>query len=237
MNTNVNNVKISRKEKRKIKKDARAQKLKKTWYGKIFYFIWYDDSAISWLVNIVLAFIFIKFIFYPLLGVVFATPIPVVAVVSCSMEHGYTNCGELKAPVDLCGVEGSGKADFDEFWNNCKSFYISKNITKQEFKNFPMHNGFNKGEIILLKGVDLEDIKIGDIIVFNANKNYPIIHRVIENNNTLQTKGDNNEYQISIPTLNEKNITKEQILGKAIARVPFLGYIKIWATEFIYMFR
>ena len=53
----------SRKVKRKVKKDARAEKLKKTWYGRIFYFIWYNDSAISWLVNIVLAIIFIKFIF------------------------------------------------------------------------------------------------------------------------------------------------------------------------------
>lgn len=228
----------TRKEKRKIKKDARAEKLKKTWYGKIFYFIWYDDSAISWLVNIVFAFIFIKFIFYPLLGVVFATPIPVVAVVSCSMEHDYTNCGDSTVMDNLCGIPGSGSANFDEFWEKCGSFYDNKEITRQEFEEFPMHNGFNKGEIILLKGIDFKDINIGDVIVFNADKNYPIIHRVVEKNiNTLQTKGDHNKDQIENPTLNEKTIKQEQILGKAIARVPFLGYVKIWATELIYMFR
>ncbi len=228
----------SRKVKRKVKKDARAEKLKKTWYGRIFYFIWYNDSAISWLVNIALAFIFIKFIFYPLLGLVFATPIPVVAVVSCSMEHGYTNCGDNSVMDNICGIPGSGNVNFDEFWDKCGSFYINKKITKQKFGNFPMSKGFNKGEIILLKGVDFDDIKIGDVIVFNAGKNYPIIHRVIEkNDNTLQTKGDHNKDQIENPTLNEKAITEEQILGKAIARVPFLGYVKIWATELVYMLR
>ena len=223
---------------RKVKKDARAEKLKKTWYGRIFYFICYDDSAISWIVNIALAFIFIKFIFYPLLGLVFATPIPVVAVVSCSMEHDYTNCGKVNNPVALCGVAGSGTANFDEFWDKCGDFYTNKGLSKQEFEKFPMHRGFNKGEIILLKGIDFKDIKIGDVIVFNANENYPIIHRVVEkNNNTLQTKGDNNQFQISNLVINEKKVKQEQILGKAIARVPLLGYVKIWATELVYMFR
>ena len=58
-------------------------KLKKTWN-----FFWHDDSLGSWMANIVVAFLVIKFILYPLLGVVLGTSFPIVAVVSESMEHG-----------------------------------------------------------------------------------------------------------------------------------------------------
>ena len=57
--------------------------LKKAWH-----FIWEDDSVLSWLVNIILAFVLIKFIVYPGLGFILQTTHPVVAVVSESMEHG-----------------------------------------------------------------------------------------------------------------------------------------------------
>ena len=49
--------------------------LKKTWH-----FIWEDDSLLSWIVNIVLAIVLIKFIIYPGLGLVLGTGFPVVAV-------------------------------------------------------------------------------------------------------------------------------------------------------------
>ena len=62
------------------------KKNKSTWQ-KIWYFIWEDDSVLSWIVNIILAFVLIKFIVYPGLGLVFGTDFPVVAVVSGSMEH------------------------------------------------------------------------------------------------------------------------------------------------------
>ena len=56
--------------------------LKKTWH-----FIWEDDSVWSWIVNIILAIVLIKFIIYPGLGLVLGTSYPIVAVVSDSMEH------------------------------------------------------------------------------------------------------------------------------------------------------
>ena len=57
------------------------KKLKRLWH-----FIWEDNSVWSWIANIVLAFILIKFIVYPSLGFVLGTTHPVVAVVSESME-------------------------------------------------------------------------------------------------------------------------------------------------------
>jgi len=169
--------------------------------------------------------------------------LPVVAVISCSMEHRYTNCGESRLMTNMCGVPGEGKTNFDIFWDNCGNFYEAKAITKEDFKDYTMSSGFNKGDIIFLKGIDIDKIDVGDIIVFNAEKRaYPIIHRVVANdliNNkyVIQTKGDHNKAQINDGFLDETNIQESQIIGKALIKVPFLGYIKIWFTELINIFR
>lgn len=44
------------------KSDAKSQ------WQKIWYFLWYEDSVASWLVSILVAFVLIKFIIYPGLG-------------------------------------------------------------------------------------------------------------------------------------------------------------------------
>ena len=51
-------------------------------------FFWKSDSAASWIANVVVAFLVIRFLFYPLLAIILGTPFPIVAVVSESMEHG-----------------------------------------------------------------------------------------------------------------------------------------------------
>ncbi len=233
---------MDKEEKRRHKrvlKEMRERKLKRTWLGRTFYFIWYEDSFLSWIVNIIIAFVFIKFIFYPLLGLLFSTGIPVVAVVSCSMEHGFTNCGDSGVMDNLCGVPGSGNTDFNTYWDNCGAFYEQRGITNERFKGFSMSNGFKKGEIIFLKGIEMKNISVGDIIVYNAPKrSYPIIHRVVETSPfSIQTKGDHNKGQIQDGFFNEKEIKEYQIFGKAFLRVPYLGYIKIWFTDIVNMFR
>ena len=54
---------------------------------RVWHFIWEDNSIWSWIANIAIAFILIKFIVYPSLGFFLSTSHPVVAVVSESMEH------------------------------------------------------------------------------------------------------------------------------------------------------
>ncbi|MGV8150543.1 MAG: signal peptidase I [Candidatus Woesearchaeota archaeon] len=194
---------------------------------KIWHFLWKEDSLLSWIVNIIIAFILIKFIIYPGLGLVLGTNLPVVAVISESMEH-----------------DGS----FDEWWaspaicsdnplDNSKctqgEWYAKEDITKEDFIKYPFKNGFNKGDIIVLRGVDIETLEVGEIIVFQSGLNYPIIHRAIENNDVVQTKGDHNQAQIVNPKLNEKYITKDQLIGKAWFRIPYLGYVKIWFVDFL----
>ncbi len=197
-----------------------VDKIKKAW-KKVWYFIWEDNSIWSWIVNIILAFLIIKFLVYPGLGLVFGTTHPVVAVVSGSMEH-----------------EGG----FDNWWNtNCgdllqKEIYGEFEITQETFMEYKFKNGFNKGDIMIVLGP--KNIGIGDVIVFNANTPMdPIIHRVVnitEENSTYYytTKGDYNcgfnNFEMSVP--------HEQLLGKAVLRLPFLGWVKIAFLELLSLF-
>lgn len=181
--------------------------LKKAWH-----FIWYEDSLASWIVNVILAFLIVKFIFYPGIGFLLNTTHPIVAVVSGSMEH---------------------TGNFDKWWVQQGTYYAEYNITKDEFLFFSFKNGFDKGDIMVVIGKEPENINIGDVIVFKGNLRDPIIHRVVkgwkEDNYYFQTKGDNNFY--SRP--DEEMIGKEKIIGKAIFKIPLLGWIKILAVDFI----
>jgi len=194
---------------------------------KVWYFIWESDSWASWLVNILLAFIIIKFMIYPALGFTLQTSHPIVAVVSGSMEH-----------------DGS----FDDWWvskANCgltpctqEVVYFKKNITKEQFEDFPLHNGFNTGDIMILYGTKPEKIKIGDVIVFQANRPDPIIHRVIAKKKIgekyrFTTKGDHNTAIMPFET----EFTEDRLIGRAIIPVPFLGHIKIWFVKLLHVMK
>jgi len=185
--------------------------IKKTW-KKVWRFIWEDDSIWSWLVNIVLAFVLIKFIVYPGLGLILGTNYPIVAVVSSSMEHNGMNV--------------------DEWWEKNKEVYVEKGITKEEFLGFPLKNGFYKGDIMILAGKNPEALNVGDVIVFKSNKPDPIIHRIVkkwEENGEyyFMTKGDNNKNSIKSSLVDETKISEDMLLGKAVLKIPLLGYIKI----------
>ncbi len=204
----------------------------KSFLSKAWYFIWYDDSVLSWVVNVVLAFLIIKFVFYPLLSLLVGSSLPLVAVTSSSMEHAVDDsdrmCGEV---VDI-----EGRISFDEWWGICGDWYkLNTNISRSEFKDFPLNNGFNKGDIILLRGTD--DLDVGDVIVFQSGKNYPIIHRIVElDSDNIKTKGDNNPGLIKDSQLDESSVDYDSVLGRAYFRVPYLGYVKIWFTNLVTAF-
>lgn len=183
----------------------------------IWYFIWEDNSIWSWIANVVLAFILIKFIVYPGLGLILITSHPIVAVVSESMEHNMI---------------------FNQWWDKNGKWYLENSIEENEFLQFSMKNGFNKGDIIVLIGKKPKDINVGDIIVFKNYRPDPIIHRVVkkwQNNSNyfFQTKGDNNKDVIKNKALDETNIHQDSVIGKAVIKIPFLGYIKIWFVEIL----
>jgi len=223
-------------------------------FKKIWYFIWEDNSIWSWLVNIILAFVLIKFIVYPGLGFILNTSHPVVAVVSSSMEHKSVShclildntfnknlkyCSEYE--YTMCGntYDEDKIFKFDDYWNECGEWYgKNANLDKKDFSEFTLKNGFNKGDIMVLAGKDASAIEVGDVIVFRSSRQDPIIHRVVnkfQDNNriTFQTKGDNNNVSINTAGLNEMSIEEDAIIGKAVFRIPLLGYIKIWFVELL----
>ena len=212
-------------------------------------FVWNDNSVWSWIVNIILAFVIIKFIVYPGLGFALQTSHPIVAVVSGSMEHRAVHpciardgdnplycLKEDKASYEICGKVFSSRQSvgLDFFWDTCGAWYIEHNITKSDFQGMGFRSGFNKGDIMVLYGTKPEDILVGDIIVFTGYMSEPIIHRVVKVTNygdkySFQTKGDHNSVSYSF----EQDISEEQYIGRAVARVPWLGYVKIFAVDFV----
>jgi len=184
---------------------------------KIWHFIWDDNSIWSWIVNIILAFVLIKFIVYPVLSLLLGTTHPVVAVVSSSMEHNQ---------------------EFSKWWEHNQEWYLNNGITNGEFLTYPMKNGFRRGDIIVLLGKQPKDIKRGDIIVFRTGGREPIIHRIVqittdENGFIYSTKGDNNAGQIKRPLVDETKINEAQVIGTAFFRIPVLGYVKILSVEIV----
>ncbi len=214
---------------------ALQKQQKKGVLSSIWNFLWYDDSFISWILNVLIAFLLIKFVIYPGMGFLVGTQYPLVAVISGSMDH------ELEASM-ICGRIASPEysASFDDFWKECGSWYENQNINKDTFAQFPLKHGFRRGDIILLYGKKPENINIGEIIVFSAvdtsRKPDPIIHRVIEVNKVsgqVKTKGDHNPTIIGDSIIAEHQIGYQRILGVAAFRLPYLGYVKIFAVDLL----
>jgi hypothetical protein len=231
-------------------------------------FLAQDNNPLSWLANLAIAFVVIKFILYPLLGFVFGSPLPVVAVVSSSMDHDALD-------NNICGKTVFSEYDdsFDTYWKTCGQWYEERGISKEEFRKYPFRNGFNKGDIMVILGPSRTTIKQGDVLVFQAQQQYPIIHRIVSVGNTsaarYATKGDHNIAQIqeyvllnadgtpmrceyegnpapcfigqrvtadtpgSVALLDEGAIPENAVIGKAVLRIPLLGYVKIWFTDIV----
>jgi len=176
-------------------------------YKKVYNFIFNDDSVWSWIVNILLAFVIVKFLIYPGLGLVLGTDYPMVAVISGSMEHNGLN--------------------FDQWWDENGQWYIDHGISRVDFEDYIIHNGFNKGDVIILRGK--QDYSLGDIVVYQSSfASYPVIHRVTyinDSENTLIVKGDNND------SPDPYDVDYDLIEGVAAFKIPYIGWVKILFTE------
>jgi signal peptidase I len=89
---------------------------------------------------------------------------------------------------------------------------------------------FYPGDLIVVWGRG--EIKVNDIIVYDvATSKYPIIHRVIAINEdgSFQTKGDANPTQIYF----EKRVNPKLVHGKAVLKIPLLGWVKLLAVSLI----
>jgi hypothetical protein len=169
------------------------------------------DTWQSWIVSLVLLIVVIKYIFFPLLSFTTGSSLPLVVIESCSLYHGE---------------------NFDEWWENKGQWYEERGIEKSEFESFSYKDGMNKGDIIFVWGHG--DYEVGDVIIFEPNSastaKHPIIHRIISTD-PYETKGDHNSQQLTSNNnyqgIDETNIKEEQIIGKSLVRIPYLGWIKL----------
>jgi len=209
--------------------------------------IWHSDSILSWLIALALIYIAVKFIFFPFLSFALGTSLPLAGVESSSMDHQIVK--DDFGRLGLCGNTYSKNKkdyiDFEKYWELCGEWYEKRNITKEQFSKFPLKDGFRKGDVIIVWGRFKP--KIGDVIIFRQNKEStaprPIIHRIINinKNGIIQTKGDHNREQLTLDNniykIDETNINPEQIIGKAIIRIPLIGWPKIFLEKIIDFFK
>jgi len=155
-------------------------------------------------------------LFYIILGVVLAvvvkqllvfglsTDMPVVAVLSQSMQHNAAERTHYEWLMDKMGYDRS------------------------EIDSWPIAGGFLVGDMPIIQGRN--DYEVGDIVVYSVpGQSVPIIHRIIKINadGTYQTKGDNNMNQFPY----ELRVGESQIHGEVIFVVPKLGHFKVFMTK------
>src|SRR3989344_5934207 len=98
---------------------------------KRFWVFLKEDTWQSWIVSLILAFILIKFVFFPFLSWGFSSSLPLVVVESCSMYH---------------------QDGFDSWWARNGAWYEEHGMGRELFENFPFKNGLNKGDIVFVSG-------------------------------------------------------------------------------------
>lgn len=82
------------------------------------------------------------------------------------------------------------------------------------------------GSIVIIKPTDPETLKIGDIICFKVETEWPttVTHRITNiTNEDFITKGDANE------DYDHWTVRKENVVGKVIATIPYVGYLGYFA--------
>jgi len=155
-----------------------------------------------------------------IMGFFLNTDLPIVAVMTGSMVHdSTTNYRHYQFLKDNFGYS----KDFIDSW--------------------PIKNGFRPGDVLIIKGIPAEEIKVGDVIVFTyEGQPVPIIHRVVLiEDNYPYTKGDHNPVMDPDCKLMEEPIEgcwkRTSIKGKAVFWIPFLGIPKLILQSIINLFR
>jgi len=126
--------------------------------------------------------------------------------------------------------DGNLFSNSNNWWEKHKEKYETFDITQEEFKKFPFTKGLNKGDVLFVMGANPKKLKIGDVIIFEAGVQNPLIHRIVgitedsTGKRLFETIGDNNNGQLRI----EQRIQENQIIGKATLKpAPYLGWGKL----------
>lgn len=82
------------------------------------------------------------------------------------------------------------------------------------------------GDVAIIQKCNSNDVIVGDIVEYQM-EGYTVVHRVIEKKQKngkfyFKTKGDNNK------TPDAQEVNEEQIIGKVIFKIKYVGYPAIW---------
>jgi len=111
------------------------------------------------------------------------------------------------------------------------SYALKTNTPMASITSGSMWPALKRGDLILIQGIESgEEIKVGDIIVFQNPKGLTI-HRVKEiREDTLVTRGDANN-------VDDAPIQYEEIVGKALTinnkplRIPLVGLVSVFINQ------
>ena len=89
-----------------------------------------------------------------------------------------------------------------------------------------MEKTISIGDVAIIRKCKANDVNVGDIIEYQLD-DYTVIHRIIEKKQKdgefyFVTKGDNNGHP------DGKEVREDQLIGKVIFNVKYLGYPAIW---------
>ncbi|MDI6798717.1 MAG: signal peptidase I [Candidatus Aenigmarchaeota archaeon] len=168
------------------------KKLTQGWFGYIFYAV----------LGIVIAFLVNQ-----TLGFALTTDLPVVAVVTSSMEHD--------ASTEINHYQ-----------------WLEKNLgyNRSYIDSWPIATGFSIGDLPIVQGSG--NYSVGDVIVYSVpGQRVPVIHRIIKINpdGSYMTKGDHNPSLLPF----EHSVKKEWVHGKVIFIIPKLGYFKVIVSRLL----
>lgn len=111
------------------------------------------------------------------------------------------------------------------------AYVLKTNYPMASITSGSMWPALKKGDLVFIKGINgKNDIKVGDIIVYQNPKGFTI-HRVIEmREDTLITKGDANN-------VSDAPVSYNEVIGKTVnisnkpLRIPMLGMVSVFINR------
>ena len=196
-------------------------------------------KILYWVAYILFAFV-CAYVIYLLLGAILGVNMPLAVVVSHSMEPNLSR-------GDIVIIKNSNNL-------NAEYIEINENIQNKDLKEFSkinyVENEYRLTEVdsieINNQKIYIKDILNNNIVVYRSNvQNKDIVHRLVvfikaNDGEYVLTKGDNSKTNRlidqdcdivnGIPKNNCLNIYPtpiSSVKGKVIARIPYLGYLKL----------
>lgn len=167
---------------------------------RFWHFLWHEESIASYVVFFILAYLFLQFVAFPGFLLIFGLS-DVTAVMTTSMIHTDPNLE-----------------------NTYYGWLEARNISREEIDSWSFQEGLEIGDVVFVKKVKKEEIDVGDVVVYYAPTGVSIIHRVVNiENSVYTTKGDANSNPLNF----ERQLSFESIKGKAILKIPYLGYPRV----------